>query len=591
MLAVPTSCKLVGNQWLIKGDPFILTRLECMFPLAVRKENGKAISIPASPEQSRDLLWFRTRYPMQVDQELKMRSQAATYMVRQMRAESIINGKQKLEPIQFAKGQSPRDYQQVAAELWKSVQGLLLADEVGLGKTITGITGIVDPSLRPACVVVPVHLCRQWQSQLKRFVPSLKSHIVATTSPYPLNLITDCPSCGAVVDTYAEMRSNSDRCPICKHRIPTTAPRRVPDLTIVSYSKLQGWVDTLAKHCRSVIYDEAHALRGGKTERWKAASRLSRAMQYRLLMTATPLYNLGGEAYNLIECTAPGLLGTKENFQQAWCEYAASTKEPPLREPDSFGSYLRSQKVMVRRSAAEVGIPVHDCEIIHHTVDADLELFQGEAGRAEELAQILLDETVRKRGTESMEFDSVMRQATGIAKVPAVAEFARMILEQDESVVLFAWHRAVHDLLYEKLFDFNPVMYTGTESAAQKEAAVHRFQSKDSKVILVSLRAGEGLDGLQHASCTAIVAELDWTWSVAKQNIGRIARDGQTRPCRAYFLVSEFGSDPVVAQVLGLKKDQLNGLLGDRPNGPVKAVDSSAALKELARNYLAKRGR
>lgn len=587
-----TVCRLVNKEWLVSGDPFILSRVESVFPLSRRSKEGAYVAIPAGPEQCRDLLWFKQRYPIEVDQERFLRSSAAKYMLRQQQAESILSGNYSPSVVEFARGQSPRPYQQVAADLWRSVHGLLLADEVGMGKTLVSITALTDPNLRPACVVVPVHLAIQWKNQLKRFVPSFSTHIVRTTAPYSLELIADCPACGAVVDTVADTRPLTPSCPVCKTRLPSGIRKRPPDVTIISYSKLLQWPDHINRVCRSVIYDEAHALRSGeKTDRWKAARRISRAMEYRLLMTATPLFNMGGEAFNIIECANPGFLGDKVTFQENWCQYAATSKEPPLRDPEAFGSYLRSQRVMLRRTAVEVGIPVHDCEIIHQTVDADEKVFEDASTRAEELAKHLLEDSNRNRGVDTMEFDSVLRQATGLAKVDAVVAFTEMLLEQDESVVLFAWHRAVHQILYERLKAWSPVMYTGSENAEQKAAAVHRFQTRDSKVILVSLRAGEGLDGLQFASCTAVIAELDWTWSVAKQNIGRIARDGQTRPCRAYFLVSEYGSDPVVSQVLGLKKDQLNGLIGDRPSGPVKAFDSSAAIKSLAEKYLRQKRR
>lgn len=42
--------------------------------------------------------------------------------------------------------------------------------------------------------------------------------------------------------------------------------------------------------------------------------------------------------------------------------------------------------------------------------------------------------------------------------------------------------------------------------------------------------------------------------------IGRVERDGQPDPVVAYFLVSEEGSDPVIADVLGLKKAQIEGV-------------------------------
>lgn len=569
-----------------------------IFPLAQRRKDDSAICIPATPEQSRDLIWFRQRYDLVVDNERKMRSLAAQYIIRQQQAASILDGTYVGNPVHFARGQAPRDYQLVAANLWKSVHGLLLADALGTGKTVIGITALTDPALRPACVILPGHLAIQWQSQLKRFTPALKVHVIQSTMPYSLNLVAECPACAAVIDTVNDVRSFSPHCPICKRRLPNNLSKRPPDVTILSYSKIIRWPDQIIRTCKSVVYDEVHALRSGeKTERWKAAKRISRAMHYRMGASGTPLFNLGGEAWNILECLVPGFLGSKETFQANWCRYQATSKEPPLRDPAAFGAYLKSQNVMLRRTAREVGIPVHDCEIIHQVVDADPEIFANATSRAEELAKLLLSEHNAKRGMDTLEFDKVMRQATGLSKVPSVVAFVEMLLEQGESVVVFAWHQSVHGLLMERLAHWHPMKYTGTETAEQKAAAVHKFQTPDededgkvrAKVILISLRAGEGLDGLQFASCTAVVAELDWTWSVAKQNIGRIARDGQTRPCKAYFLVSDYGSDPIVSQVLGLKKDQLNGLIGEREPGPVKAYDSRGAIETLAKSYLSKR--
>jgi SNF2 family DNA or RNA helicase len=335
------------------------------------------------------------------------------------------------------------------------------------------------------------------------------------------------------------------------------------------------------------VYDEVHALRSNGTKRWSAANRISKAMHYRIGCSATPLFNLGGEAWNILECLSPGFLGDKEQFRERWCGHSYAGKEPPLTNPDAFGEYLKSSGVMLRRTASEVGEKVHDCAIIHQVVDADPELFNRNTDRASEVARMILGQhDVRATGSNMMEFDSLLRQATGIAKTASVSAFVEMLIEQDESVVLFAWHQAVHDIYEEQLKKHYPVRYTGKESADQKAAAVNRFQNKDSRVILISLRAGEGLDGLQHVSNTAVVAELDWTWSVTVQNVGRIARDGQTRPCNAYFMVSEYGSDPIIAQTLGIKKNQLNGLLGERVKGPQRAVDTGQAIRSLARQYL-----
>ena len=50
-----------------------------------------------------------------------------------------------------------RDYQTFAANMWLTAGGLLLADDVGLGKTAVAIAGLTDPatSTRPCRVPHP----------------------------------------------------------------------------------------------------------------------------------------------------------------------------------------------------------------------------------------------------------------------------------------------------------------------------------------------------------------------------------------------------------------------------------------------------
>jgi SNF2 family DNA or RNA helicase len=165
-----------------------------------------------------------------------------------------------------------------------------------------------------------------------------------------------------------------------------------------------------------------------------------------------------------------------------------------------------------------------------------------------------------------------------------------MLVEQGEKVVLYAWHREVYGVLLERLKDLNPVLYTGSENTpAKKEASRNAFVSGESKVIIISLRSGAGLDGLQFACRTVVFGELDWSPGVMEQNIGRVDRDGQPDPVFAYFLVADSGSDPVISGVLGLKREQVE-LVVD-PSRPLveKLQVDPGHVKKLAEAYLEKR--
>ena len=132
------------------------------------------------------------------------------------------------------------------------------------------------------------------------------------------------------------------------------------------------------------------------------------------------------------------------------------------------------------------------------------------------------------------------------------------------------------------------MMYTGSESPLQKAAAINTFVTGGSRVLLMSLRSGAGVDGLQFAARTVVYAELDWSPAVHDQATGRVYRDGQTDPVVAYYLIADSGSDPIVVDILGLKKIQHEGLL-NAPGGalaaPFRAADPGH-IKKLAQAYL-----
>jgi SNF2 family DNA or RNA helicase len=132
-------------------------------------------------------------------------------------------------------------------------------------------------------------------------------------------------------------------------------------------------------------------------------------------------------------------------------------------------------------------------------------------------------------------------------------------------------------------------MYTGTESITQKENSKKAFTEGDAQVLIMSLRSGAGLDGLQGVAKTLCFGELDWSPGVHEQCIGRVHRDGQPGAVMAYFMVSDEGADPMIAEVLGLKRRQIEGVR--TPQGELierLAVDGDY-IRRMAERYLTQR--
>ena len=549
------------GSWKIKCEPHVLLRMKRVFGRIAKHAHG-TITLTDGDETARDLLWFLERHPMTIsDAERKqLEKRAARHELRRKNVEEVLSD--GYEPPAFSLAVTARRYQRLAADMLLRSGGFLLADDVGLGKTASAICTFTDARTLPALVVTLTHLPRQWELEIGKFAPSLRVHVIKRGTPYDLR----------------------------------DKQGRFPDVVVVNYHKLSGWADSLAPHVKSVVFDEAQELRHDVSAKYAAARHVAESARYRMGLSATPIYNYGGEIFNVLDVLRPGALGVREEFVREWCggnESQGDRDRVRIVEPRAFGTYAREQGLMLRRTRAEVGRELPALTKVPHHVDADPEALDRVGPSAAELARIILRQGEERRGQKmqaSETLDAILRQATGIAKAPYVADFVRLLVESGERVVLYGWHREVYGIWQDRLRDLGPVMYTGSESSTQKDEARRRFVEGQAPVMLMSLRAGAGLDGLQHCARTIVFGELDWSPGVHEQCIGRVHRDGQREPVVAYFLIAEQGSDPVMADVLGLKKQQIDGLRDPYADIVERLESGGANVKKLAEEYLRQRG-
>jgi SNF2 family DNA or RNA helicase len=144
----------------------------------------------------------------------------------------------------------------------------------------------------------------------------------------------------------------------------------------------------------------------------------------------------------------------------------------------------------------------------------------------------------------------------------------------------------------EALKEFNPVMYTGSESSAEKDYSKQKFMSGQSRVMIISLRSGEGIDGLQFVTRTVVIGELDWSPGVIKQDIERVDRDGQADPVMAYYMLSdhEDSCDPYMMNALGVKIQQIEGVVDGTKDFIEELQSGGGHIRKMAEAYL-KRGK
>lgn len=543
------------DRWGIQCEPHVAIKIKQIFSKVSKGDHG-VLHLSATDENSRDLEWFLTRFPMEVFTQDVLDRKARAFDDTTTKTWQILSGYQV--PQDFDMALPPRPYQSIAAQLGLVNKGLLVADELGLGKTVTALAMLSDPRTLPALVVCPTHLPRQWQREFKRFLPKLTTHICKKSTPYDIGK---------------------------------------PDVVILNYHKLSGWADVLAPYVRSVVYDEVQELRRAESNKYRAAKYISTHTEFRMGLSATPIYNYGGEFFNVFDNISPGMLGTRAEFLNEWCRggYYREDKAQ-ISDPKAFGSYLRESGRMLLRTKKEVGRELPALNRILQEVESNPRYLKKIETAATELASFILKANEnRTKGFDvmraSQEFSNTLRQATGIAKAPYVAQFVKMLNEStEEKIVLFGWHREVYSIWADHLRQLNPAWYTGKETASKKEKELQRFLEDDAcQVLIMSLRSGSGVDGIQAVSSRCVIGELDWSPGAIEQCIGRLYRDGQVDPVFAYYLTSGDGADPIMTDILGLKKAQIEGVRDPHSELVIKSQVDPSHVKKLAEQYLSRR--
>jgi hypothetical protein len=514
------------GAWVVAAVPHVAIKVKRMLP-RVQQSRAGTIVVDDTPDIARDLEWILERYPMDIDAigQARLTAQADLHRTKEEGVLAILNG-HRLNSAVRTPAREPRPYQLESADLALTTGQTLVTDEVGLGKSMTGLLLLRAADALPALIVTLTHLPKQWiNKELAATYPDLRGHIITRTKVYDP---------GSDVDVLA-----------------------------ISYSKLAAWADYLAGTVKTVIFDEIQELRHADTDKYRAAGRIADAATYRLGLSATPVYNFGGEAYNIISVLAPDALGSREEFTREWGSDLTGGKIK-VHDPKALGDFLRSEGLMIGHTREQVGRTLPQPVLAEQNVDADPAVYDQLAGDAVEMAKFVLDRAnkVQDRWRQAGELDMRMRQATGIAKAPAVAGFCRMLLETGTPrLVLWGWHRAVYDIWCQQLADYHPVLYTGTETPTAKNKAVDQFLDGRSQVLIMSLRSGAGLDGLQMGCDVGVFGELDWSPQTHVQCIGRLARDGIDHAVQGYFCISDRGSDPPMAEMLDIKRMQNDPLV------------------------------
>ena len=400
--------------------PHVRMKLKRLFTSIVT--SSVSIRIGAKPSNSEDLNWFLSRFPMECTPEaLELLEKHTREQTERREITQKISQQTTFAPSNTVV--PLREYQNQAVELAEVHSRLLVGDSVGLGKTAIAF-GLMSRGHLPAVVVCQNHLQAQWQQEAWKFLGVLTEvHIVKTRKAY------------------------------------TPPPHQI---LIIPYSKLSGWADYLEGYA-SIYFDEGQELRRADSIKYRSASVATEIIPLRVALTATPIYNYGDEIFNVLDIIAPGEMGSREEFLREWCTGSYGGRYQ-VKEPIALGAYLRESALFLRRDRKDVGRELPGENIVVETVSFNEKMVLQMEEESVILAKAVLQGEFTERGRASRELDIKMRQVTGIAKAPFVAEFVADMVEAGEKVLLGGWHREVYDI-WRAVFDRRGIkhaMYKGS---------------------------------------------------------------------------------------------------------------------------------
>jgi SWI/SNF-related matrix-associated actin-dependent regulator 1 of chromatin subfamily A len=382
-------------------------------------------------------------------------------------------------------------------------KNVLLADKMGLGKTISTIGALNRLLPNKVLIVCPAAIKHQWKQVIEE---------EATIWP-----------------TEVEIVSGRD------YKL------KGKNIVIVNYDVLPSF--QLLRQLTNVkwdvgVYDEVHYCKSMDAKRTKAVFGtvgLVHSCERNILLTGTPILNRPVELYPMLKALAPDVLGKEDTlekfgvkFCKGWWDGYQLNTEGSSNE-DELGRRLKNG-FMLRRTEKEVELQL---PAKRHQVF----LIEGEDGDIRQLAELTTADFKKQRFTTD-EHIATIRRELAVKKVKKSMELIKDIVNQVDKLVIFAYHKEVIQILKDELKE-KCIKIDGSCSTIERKAALLTFKAFSEVKVLVGqiTAAGQGLDGCQDVCNNVLFVETAWSPAEIDQAVARCYRMGQTKSVLVQFIV------------------------------------------------------
>ena len=431
----------------------------------------------------------------------------------------------------------------------------ILADDMGLGKTLQVLVFLENnvEKKRPSLVVCPSSLMYNWMSEIEKF--------------------------NIQIDAVCVTGNQEDRIKIIQSK---------HELYITTYDYLRRDVEYyMPMKFEYIILDEAQYIKNPKTK--NAQSVKSLKSMHRLALTGTPIENSLTELWSIFDFLLPGYLFSLNYFTKNY--------ERPIQMGDEKIQKRLKKLVspfILRRTKKEVLKDLPDKQEKDLWLDfspQEKNLYMANLAQVNEKLQeqlklesmdsiLIIAMLTRLRQIccePRMLYQNIEEQST---KFTMCLDLIETLKENNKKVLLFSSFTSIFDWFIEE-FKNRGIKYhviTGSVDKKKRKEEVDAFQSDDSNVFLISLKAGG--TGLNLTQAQAVIHYDPW-WNVSAQNqaTDRAYRIGQTKNVLVYQLLMKNSIEEKIYDMQKRKKE-MSDMFVENSKGGIATL-SKDELKDL----------
>lgn len=431
----------------------------------------------------------------------------------------------------------------------------ILADDMGLGKTLQVLVFYEQyvSKEKPSLIVCPSSLMYNWMSEIEKFKIDVDAVCVTGTQDVRKDII-----------------------------------KENRELYITTYDYLRRDVELyMSMEFEYIVLDEAQFIKNPKTK--NAQSVKSLKSKHRLALTGTPIENGLSELWSIFDFLLPGYLYSlnyfTKNFEkpiqmgddkrQAQLQKLVSpfilrrTKKQVLKDlPDKV-----EKDLWLNLSPEEKQLYLANLAQVNEQLQQQLELEQ-----VDSILILAMMTRLRQICCEPrMLYENYMGEST---KFKMCLDLIETLKENDKKVLLFSSFTSIFDSFIEE-FNRRGIKYhmiTGAVDKKKRKEEVDAFQSDDSNIFLISLKAGG--TGLNLTKAQAVIHFDPW-WNVSAQNqaTDRAYRIGQTKNVLVYQLLMKNTIEEKIYEMQKRKK-AMSDLFVENSKGGISTL-SKEELKDL----------